>query len=123
MLILTLFLFLFAGELAEAFRSRTDVHFGIYFSLFEWFHPLLLLDQQNGYKTREYPKVSTSSLARSSHRSCSVKKGILKNCANFTGLYWSATVKAFNFIKQRLQHRCFPVKFVKFLRTAILKNI
>ena len=48
----------FAGELAEAFRSRTDVHFGIYFSLFEWFHPLLLFDQQNGYKTREYPKVS-----------------------------------------------------------------
>ena len=25
--------------------------------------------------------------------------------------------------KKRLQHRCFPVKFAKFLRTIILKNI
>ena len=31
--------------------------------------------------------------------------------------------RAGNFIKNRLQHKCFPVKFVKFLRTAILKNI
>ena len=30
---------------------------------------------------------------------------------------------ACNFIKMRLQHRCFPVKFAKFLRTLILKNI
>ena len=28
-----------------------------------------------------------------------------------------------NFIKKRLQHRCFPVKFEKLLRTPILKNI
>ena len=28
-----------------------------------------------------------------------------------------------NFIKKRLQHRCFRVKFAKFLRTLILKNI
>ena len=28
-----------------------------------------------------------------------------------------------NIIKKRLQHRCFPVKFAKFLRTPILKNI
>ena len=28
-----------------------------------------------------------------------------------------------NFIKQRLQHRCFPVKFCKFLRTRIWGNI
>ena len=27
-----------------------------------------------------------------------------------------------NFINKRLQHRCFPVKFPKFLRTPILKN-
>ena len=31
--------------------------------------------------------------------------------------------EACNFIKKRLQHRCFPVKFVKFLRTPTLKNI
>ena len=28
-----------------------------------------------------------------------------------------------NFIKRRLQHRCFPVKFAKFIRAPILKNI
>ena len=28
-----------------------------------------------------------------------------------------------NFVKKRLQHNCFPVKFGKFLRTPILRNI
>ena len=39
----------------------------------------------------------------------------LKNLANFTGkhLCWSLFL-----IKLRLQHKCFPVKFAKFLRTA-----
>ena len=27
------------------------------------------------------------------------------------------------FIKKRLQHRCFPVKFAKFLRTPIFKSM
>ena len=31
--------------------------------------------------------------------------------------------EACNFIKKKLQHRCFSVKFAKFLRTPILKNI
>ena len=35
----------------------------------------------------------------------------------------SPFVKVGNFIKKRLKHRCFPVKFVKFLRTNILQNI
>ena len=34
-----------------------------------------------------------------------------------------AGLKACNFIKKRLQHKCFSVKFVKFQRTPILKNI
>ena len=29
----------------------------------------------------------------------------------------NAGKKAYNFIKKRLHHRCFPVKFPKFLRT------
>ena len=63
-------------------------------------------------------------LLRSSHRGGSVKKGVLKNFANFTGkhLCWSL-LQACNFIKKRLQHWCFPVKFAKFLRTSILKKI
>ncbi|XP_030840020.1 alpha-L-fucosidase [Strongylocentrotus purpuratus] len=42
------------GELAAAVRSRTKIHFGLYFSLFEWFHPLFLYDKANGFQTREY---------------------------------------------------------------------
>ena len=51
---------------------------------------------------------------RSSHQRCSVKTDVPKTC---------------NFIKKRLRHRCFPVKFdfyfylTKFLRTSNLKNI
>ena len=34
-----------------------------------------------------------------------------------------AGLQACNFIKKILQNRCFPMKFAKFLRTPILKNI
>ena len=34
-----------------------------------------------------------------------------------------AGLRIYSFIKKRLQHRCFPVKLKKFLRTSILKNI
>ena len=59
------------------------------------------------------------------------KKGILKNFASFTAkhLCWSLFLinlqwpEAYNFIKKRFQHSCFPVKFGRFLRTTVLKNI
>ena len=66
------------------------------------------------------------------------KNGILKNLANFTGKHlWEHETRNYkeslfnkvaanqfcNFTKFRLQHRCFPVKFVKFLRAPILQNI
>ena len=66
----------------------------------------------------------------SSHCRFSVEKGILKNLKNFTGkhLFWSIFLiklqaLACNFIKKRLQHRFFSVKFAKLLRTPILKKI
>ena len=64
--------------------------------------------------------------SRSSHRKCSVKKGVLKSFANLTGKHvcWSLfLIKLQIFIKKRLQYTCFPVKFAKFLRTSTLKNI
>ena len=69
---------------------------------------------------------------RSSQRKCSEKVGVLKNFANFIGkhLCWGlflinfpAGLKVNNFIKKRLQHRYFSLKFAKFLRTPTLKNI
>ena len=32
-------------------------------------------------------------------------------------------LKVWNFIKKKLQHRCFPVKLMKFFRTPFLQNI
>ena len=51
------------------------------------------------------------------------KKDVPKTFANFTGkhLCWSL-LQVCNFIKERLRHWCFSVKFAKFLRTSILKN-
>ena len=62
-------------------------------------------------------------LFRSSHRRCSVKKGVLKKFAYFTGKHLCWSLFLIKFIKKRLQHWCFSVKFAKFLRTSILKNI
>ena len=33
------------GELAEAIRAQGGVRFGLYHSLFEWYHPLYLQDK------------------------------------------------------------------------------
>lgn len=33
---------------------RKGLHFGLYHSLFEWFHPLYLKDRASGYKTQEF---------------------------------------------------------------------
>ena len=62
-------------------------------------------------------------ISKSSHRKRSVKKGALKNFENFTekNLRWSLVL--IKFIKKRLQHRSFTMKYVKFLRTTILKTI
>ena len=62
---------------------------------------------------------------RSSRSQMFFKIGILKNLRNFTGKHmWLqclfnkvAALMAYNFIWKRLQQRCFPVKFRKFLRT------
>ena len=72
-----------------------------------------------------------SGLYRSSHQRCSMKKGLLRNFAKFTGkhLYQSLSfnkVAGFRrpatLLKERLWHRCFPVNFAKFLRTTFLQN-
>ena len=54
---------------------------------------------------------------RSSHWRCSVKK-VLESLSNNV-----AGPQVCDFIKKSLQRRCFPLRFVKILRTPILKNI
>ena len=46
------------GDLAAAIREKTDIHFGIYHSLFEWFNPLYLEDVKNNYTTQNFVAVS-----------------------------------------------------------------
>jgi len=45
------------GDLSAAVRRRTDIHFGLYHSLFEWFNPLYLEDKANQYRTQKFVKV------------------------------------------------------------------
>ena len=52
-------LLLFTGELAEAIRKNTDIHFGLYYSLLDFFHPLYLEDHdENNCTTQNYVNVS-----------------------------------------------------------------
>lgn len=42
-------------ELEVAVRNRTDLRFGLYYSLFEWFHPLFLDDESSSFQKRQFP--------------------------------------------------------------------
>ena len=63
-------------------------------------------------------------------RRCSVKKCVLRNLTKLTGKHlcqslFFSKVAGFGpvvLLKKRLRHRCFPVKFVKFLRTPFLQD-
>ena len=58
------------------------------------------------------------------------KKGVLKNLIKFTGKHLCQSLflnkvaghRPANLLKKRLRHRCFPVNFIKFLRTPFLQN-
>ena len=64
---------------------------------------------------------------KSSHWRCSVKKGVLKNFAKFTGkhlcqsLFFNKVAGLRPVEKETLAH-VFPVNFKKFLRTTFLQN-
>ena len=45
------------GALADAIRNRTDIHFGVYHSLFEFYNPLYLQDVANNLTTQDFVKV------------------------------------------------------------------
>lgn len=42
------------GDLASAIRKRTNITFGLYYSLYEWFNPLYLEDKQSKFATQTY---------------------------------------------------------------------
>ena len=69
-------------------------------------------------------------LSRSSHQRCSVEKAVVKKFAIYTvktrpvlESLFNKVLQVCNFIKKRLQHRCFPMNIAKVLRATIFKNI
>ncbi|KAH9508086.1 hypothetical protein Btru_052808 [Bulinus truncatus] len=47
------------GELMNATRQNSDLRFGLYHSLFEWFNPLYLADKASGFKTQDFVNQKT----------------------------------------------------------------
>ncbi|XP_067001183.2 alpha-L-fucosidase [Anabrus simplex] len=47
------------GDLAAAVRNKTDLKFGLYHSLYEWYHPLYKLDKQNKFETQYFVNQKT----------------------------------------------------------------
>ena len=54
---------------------------------------------------------------RSNHQSCFAKKVVLKNFVVFAG-----KLQTCNFIKKRLQHRCFPLNICKIFKNTYFKE-
>nr|CAB3247398.1 alpha-L-fucosidase-like [Phallusia mammillata] len=42
------------GDLADAIRGNTDLKYGLYYSLYEWFNPAFLSDKKSDFKSSEY---------------------------------------------------------------------
>ncbi|KAF5278313.1 hypothetical protein FQR65_LT03582 [Abscondita terminalis] len=42
------------GDLATAIRENTDLKFGLYHSLYEWYNPMYLFDKANNFSTDEF---------------------------------------------------------------------
>ena len=97
-----------------------------------WFPILAILIYYENTKQKDVKNSNGSS-----HQRCSMLKGVLRNFTKFTGkrlclsLFFNkvsgleAPTQVFRpatLLKKRLLHRCFPVNFVKFLRTAFLQN-
>ena len=64
-------------------------------------------------------------MLRSNRPEVFCKKDVLRNFTNFTGkhlcqrLLFNKVSKFFKLLKKSLWHRCFPVNFMKFLRTPL----
>ena len=91
---------------------------------------LPVISEVETHKKHSSKNLQISRKIRSSHRKCSAKIGVLKSFTNFTGkrLCWRLSFIKFKrqtcyFIKKKLQHWCFSVKFAKFLGAPILKSI
>ena len=93
-------------------------------SCLEYVTFLLLLELQECWKNGNV-RISEAATGNVLGKRCSKKfrKFYRKTPALESLFNKVAGLQTCNIIKKKLQHRCFPVEFVKFLRTHILKNI
>ncbi|KAJ4431861.1 hypothetical protein ANN_20467 [Periplaneta americana] len=47
------------GDLANSIRAKTDLKFGLYHSLYEWYNPLYMSDKNNGFQTQLFVEQKT----------------------------------------------------------------
>ena len=47
----------FVSELANAIRQKTNIKFGLYHCLYEWFNPLFINDMRKDFTTNEFAEV------------------------------------------------------------------
>ena len=75
-------------------------------------------------QTQNIRQIHPTKLTQNSHRRYSVKKGVLRNFAKFTGkqLCQSIFFNKISLLKKRPWHGWFPVNFAKFLRTPFSQN-
>ena len=108
---------------------------GVFFGIFRWrltmvadiftqsptikMLPTILLVNKKGWQMPNTEQLFFQA-DKKSHRSCSIKKAVLKHFAIFTGKLKCRSL-FFDFIEKKLLHRYFSV--AKFLRTLILRNI
>ena len=69
-----------------------------------------------GFLTPQFQNFRTSCLQMF------LKIDVLKTLANFTGKHLCWPLRVCNFIKKRIQYRCFAMKFATFSRTPFLQN-
>ena len=76
----------------------------------------------------ENPEITKN--LRSSHQRCSVRKGVLRNFTKFPRKHLCQSLfliklqnsRPATLLKKRLWHKCFPVNFVRFLRTPFSQS-
>ena len=56
------------------------------------------------------------------NKRCSIQKAVLKHFAIFTRYHLCWSLPLIRFIKKKLQHRCFPVNFARFLRASFCRT-
>ena len=93
-------------------------------SIFHHFWRALKQIKQLFWKVRFLLKLSIK-IHRSSHRRCSLRKGVLRNFTKFTRKHLGQNLffnKVTTLLKKILWRKCFPVNFAIFLRAPFSQN-